>query len=245
MEDLVWPYWRMFDGGVKGSLVQGQPDPRGKLCAPRHGRHGSCQQCHNPTAGARLQWYYATARRLVRHSGSACTCHWGGRAIDAHVGHLVQPTFGVKPFIKIENCGLFCALHWKILNMAVPIIVGVGDVRNKSTSVQDAIEPAQLMATAIRAAAADTGLDAGAQRRLLASADALRVVPTWTWAYGDLPATVADYLGINPSTRVHDYHGGNQPALQCDEAARAIASRKSSIAILTGGEALASRKSTT
>ena len=125
---------------------------------------------------------------------------------------------------------------------AVPIIVGVGDVRNKSLEVADAVEPAQLMVRAIRAAAADTGLDEAAQQALLAAADSLRVVPTWTWAYKDLPGSIASALGSRPATRVMPDHGGNQPALQCDEAARAIAQRQSTVAVLTGGEALASRE---
>ncbi len=126
--------------------------------------------------------------------------------------------------------------------MAVPIIVGVGDVRNKSNKPEDAIEPSQLMIQAIQNAVADTGLNKESQEKLLSAADSLRVVPTWTWAYHDLPATVASGLGINPQNKVMPGHGGNQPALQCDDAARAIATGKSTVAVLTGGEAMASRK---
>lgn len=126
---------------------------------------------------------------------------------------------------------------------AVPIIVGVGDVRNKSFKVEDAIEPAQLMVNAIRRAVDDSGLDQAAQESLLAHVDSLRVVPTWTWAYNDLPAVISHRLGIKPTRRVLGEHGGNQPALQCDEAARDVAARRSLVSVLTGGEALASRKS--
>lgn len=125
---------------------------------------------------------------------------------------------------------------------AVPIIIGVGDLRNKSFTVEDAIEPAQLMANAIQRAVEDSGLDKGAQRSLLSQIDSLRVVPTWTWAYNDLPGVVAERLGIKPSQQVLGEHGGNQPALQCDEAARDIAAKRSLVSVLTGGEALASRK---
>lgn len=126
---------------------------------------------------------------------------------------------------------------------AVPIIVGVGDLRNKSAKVEDAIEPAQLMIGAIRRAISDTGLSEASQKALLSKADTLRVVPTWTWAYKDLPGVISSGLGITPSHNVLGYHGGNQPALQCDEAARAIAAGESTVSILTGGEALASRES--
>ncbi|ODA78260.1 hypothetical protein RJ55_05641 [Drechmeria coniospora] len=123
---------------------------------------------------------------------------------------------------------------------AVPIIVGVGDFRNKSLRVQDAMEPAQLMVKAVESAIADTGLGDASRKELLSHVDSLRIVPTWTWAYRDLASLVAGRLGIEPSHTESGYHGGNQPALQCDEAARAIAARESSVAILAGGEALAS-----
>ncbi|KAM3558892.1 hypothetical protein ARSEF4850_004385 [Beauveria asiatica] len=124
---------------------------------------------------------------------------------------------------------------------ATPIIIGVGDVRNKSSKPEDAIEPSKMMIGAIQNAIQDTGLDAGAQKQLLGDADSLRIIPTWTWVYNDLLSTVADGLGIKPATKEMPTHGGNQPALQCDEAARAIANGQSKVAILTGGEAMASR----
>lgn len=116
-------------------------------------------------------------------------------------------------------------------------------MRNKSMKLEDAIEPAQLMASAIRIAVADTGLGEASQKKLLGDVDALRVVPTWTWAYNDLPSYVSSKAGIRPTSKIMGEHGGNQPALQCDEAARAISSRQSKVAVLTGGEALASRSS--
>lgn len=124
---------------------------------------------------------------------------------------------------------------------AIPIIVGVGDIRNKSNKPEDAVEPSKMMIGAIQNAVRDTGLDASAQRQLLGDADSLRIIPTWTWAYNDLLATVADGLRIKPTTTEMPTHGGNQPALQCDEAARAISNGQSKVAILTGGEAMASR----
>lgn len=130
-----------------------------------------------------------------------------------------------------------------VAHAAIPIIVGVGDVRNRSFKVEDAIEPAQLMVDAIQKAIDDSGLDLAARKSLVSQIDSLRVVPTWTWAYNDLPAVISERLRINPSQRVQGEHGGNQPALHCDEAARDIAERRSLVSVLTGGEALASRTS--
>ncbi|KAG5992535.1 hypothetical protein E4U54_003616 [Claviceps lovelessii] len=123
---------------------------------------------------------------------------------------------------------------------AVPIIVGVADIRNKSLRTEDALEPAQLMVDAIQQALVDCGMGGEAQRDLRWRVDSLRVVPTWTWAYTDLPGIISERLGIQPSQRIVGEHGGNQPALQCDEAARDIAARRSVVTVLTGGEALAS-----
>ncbi|KAG5952884.1 hypothetical protein E4U53_007644 [Claviceps sorghi] len=126
----------------------------------------------------------------------------------------------------------------------VPIIVGVGDIRNKSLRTEDALEPAQLMVDAIQQAIADCGLSPDSQRDLRSRVDSLRVVPTWTWAYSDLPGIISKRLGAQPSQQVVGEHGGNQPAVQCDEAARDIAARRSVVTVLTGGEALASRPDT-
>ncbi|KAH8647817.1 thiolase [Xylariales sp. PMI_506] len=128
---------------------------------------------------------------------------------------------------------------------AVPIIVGVGDVRNKSLRIEDAHDPVSLMSQAVRAALQDTGLDAQRQRDVLLSRlDSVSVVPPWTWTYDDLPGRVAAAIGVSSREQLtHKFlgaHGGNQPGLQCDEAARAIAARKSTVAVITGGEALAS-----
>ena len=125
---------------------------------------------------------------------------------------------------------------------AVPIIIGVGDIRNKSLAIEDAIEPAQLMVNAIHGAIEDSGLNQAAQSLLLSQVDSLRIVPTWTWPYRDLPQVVSDGLGIEPTYKIMGERGGNQPALHCDEAARDIATGKSLVSVLTGGEALASRR---
>lgn len=119
-----------------------------------------------------------------------------------------------------------------------PIIIGVGEIKNTSTSPDHAIEPLGLMLEAIRNAAKDASISGSA----LGAVDSVSVVPTWTWSYPDLPGLVAQKLGIKPTHLASGYHGGNQPALQCDEAARRISLGKSKLAIITGGEALASRE---
>lgn len=127
---------------------------------------------------------------------------------------------------------------------ATPIIIGVADVKNRSVQVEHALEPAQLMLEAIRLAIQDTGLDPAAQQQLQSRIDSIDVVRTWTWPYRDLPGLLAEKLRVRPQHRFYTDHGGNQPARLLDEAARRIAWGKSKVAVITGGEALASRELT-
>ncbi|KAF3400486.1 hypothetical protein DPV78_004889 [Talaromyces pinophilus] len=107
-----------------------------------------------------------------------------------------------------------------------PIIIGVGDIRNASTEVEDAREPADLMLDAIQQALQETGLDSKTDLR--SQIDSIDVVRTWTWAYGDLPGLLAKKLNI-PSPlkhKLYSVNGGNQPAKILDEAARPAACSK-------------------
>lgn len=66
-----------------------------------------------------------------------------------------------------------------------PIVVGVGDVVNRSRKVEDAIEPLQLMLQAIQKAVQDTGLSASSAVNLQSEIDSIDVVRTWTWPYAN------------------------------------------------------------
>ena len=99
------------------------------------------------------------------------------------------------------------------------------------------------MRDAIQFAIEDTGLSPSGQKRLLKAIDSLSIVRTWTWPYDNLPGTLAEKLK-RPNIAYKEYseHGGNQPGLLFDEAARRISLGESKVAVLTGGEALASCK---
>ena len=123
---------------------------------------------------------------------------------------------------------------------ATPVIVGVGDVVNRSLKVEDAREPLTLMLEAVSAALGDTGLCTSAQEKLRRSIESIDVVATWTWPYSDLPGLLAENLNATPEHKFYSPHGGNQPAKLLDEAARRISLGECNIALVTGGEALAS-----
>jgi hypothetical protein len=122
----------------------------------------------------------------------------------------------------------------------IPVVVGVGDIKNRSQKVEDAIEPMQLMLQAILKAIQDTNLSTSAAKELQSKIDSVSVVNTWTWVYPDLPGLISKKLGVKPKYKVLSHHGGDSPAKLFDEAARIISLGKSKVAIITGGEALAS-----
>ena len=121
-----------------------------------------------------------------------------------------------------------------------PVVVGVGDIKNQSRKVEDAIEPMQLMLQAIHRAIKDTNLSASVASELQSEIDSVSVVATWTWNYHDLPGLLAEKLNVKPTYKVLSHHGGDSPAKLFDEAARRISFGEIRVAVITGGEALAS-----
>jgi acetyl-CoA acetyltransferase len=121
-----------------------------------------------------------------------------------------------------------------------PIIVGVGDIKNRSTTIADAKEPAVLMLEAIQIAIKDASLSSNFD--LQSAIDSIDVVKTWTWPYPDLPGLLATKLGVEKSIKWERYseHGGDKPGKLLDEAAKRIAKGECKVAVVTGGEALAS-----
>ncbi len=126
--------------------------------------------------------------------------------------------------------------------MATPIIVGVADFKFPSSNPDKALEPYKLMLNAIDRAIIDTCLSDDDGKKLKSSIDSIDVVATWSWPYKDLPGLLSDNLGVNAKHKFISDHGGNQPAKLVDEAARRIAKGETKVAVVTGGEALASCK---
>lgn len=122
----------------------------------------------------------------------------------------------------------------------IPVIVGVGDVKNRSQKIEDAIEPMRLMLQATINALKDTSITHSTEKNLQSSIDNVNVVATWTWPYIDLPGLLSEKLGIQPLRKTYSEHGGHQPMRLVDEAARDVSLGKSKVAVVTGGEALAS-----
>lgn len=122
----------------------------------------------------------------------------------------------------------------------VPIIVGVADVRNGSKKVDDAIEPIQLMLQAIDLAIKDANTPSSHGSALRSSIDSIDVVSNWTWQYTDAPNLIVNRLGLVVKHASESEQSGSQPAKLLDEAARRISNRECRVALVTGGESLAS-----
>jgi len=123
----------------------------------------------------------------------------------------------------------------------IPVVIGVGHYKNKSLKLEHSLEPLELMFRATCLAIDDTTLPPPAKEKLQLAIDSVDVVATWTWNYPDPPGSLSERLRIKPRHKHYSEHGGNQPAKLFDDAARRISLGDSKVAIVTGGEALASR----
>lgn len=113
----------------------------------------------------------------------------------------------------------------------IPVIIGIGEVKDRPDDPSLGLEPMQLMAKAIRRAEADAGM------KLLDRLDSIDVVNSVSWPYKDLLALLCEHIGVTPTYRNYGPVGGETPVRFVHEAANRIASGESSIAIVCGGEA--------
>ncbi|MEO8457320.1 MAG: acetyl-CoA acetyltransferase [Chloroflexota bacterium] len=117
-----------------------------------------------------------------------------------------------------------------------PVIVGVSQFTNRLKSLDQAIEPAEMMANVARNAAEDAGV-----ADLLSKIDSLQVVNILSWQYPDAPGMVSEKLGIDPPHKLYSAVGGNTPQALVNQTAEAIVEGKIKTALLVGCEAMASR----
>lgn len=113
----------------------------------------------------------------------------------------------------------------------VPVIVGVGEIKDRPSDPAQGMEPMALMAEALRRAEAD------ADASLLGRLDALDVVNEVSWPYVDLPGLLCETLGVAPRHRGYGPVGGETPVRFLHEAAGRIARGESAVAAVCGGEA--------
>ena len=113
----------------------------------------------------------------------------------------------------------------------IPVIVGIGEVKDRPADPALGMEPMALMAEALRRAEADAGA------ALVSRIDAIDVVNSVCWPYADLPASLCETLGIAPAHRNYGPVGGETPVRFLHEAAERIARGESVVAAVCGAEA--------
>ena len=124
-----------------------------------------------------------------------------------------------------------------MIDPRTPVIVGAGQVLRRELPGQEPCEPVALIAEALRLA----GEDSGTGERLLRGADSVRCVPAIGWHYRDAAALVAEDLGAKPRETVQSAAiGGEGPQLLLNDTARAIAAGEVDVALLGGGDTVAS-----
>ena len=118
-----------------------------------------------------------------------------------------------------------------------PVIVGAGQVLRHDVPGEESCEPVALITEALWRA----GEDSGTGERLLRRADSVRCVPVIGWHYRDAATLVAEDLRAQPRETVQAAAiGGDGPQLLLNDTARAIAAGQIDVALLGGGEAIAS-----
>lgn len=116
-----------------------------------------------------------------------------------------------------------------------PVIIGTGQVLQRSDSPTDAMDPVAMMVEAIRTAASDAGLST------VPSPDAIRVVGLLAWNYGNPAHFIAQDLGLSPRELGLSGMGGNTPQTLVNKASVEISEGKADLVILTGGETTRTR----
>jgi acetyl-CoA C-acetyltransferase len=103
-------------------------------------------------------------------------------------------------------------------------------------------EPLALWEETARRAATDALPRRGGGARVLAAADSLAVVYCMAWPYDAPVDRLADALGIAPRHRVYSGIGGTTPQVLVQKAAAAILAGDCDLAVITGAEALETRR---
>ncbi len=124
-----------------------------------------------------------------------------------------------------------------MIDPRTPCIIGVAQ-RTVRPADGPSPEPLALWDDVCRRAASD----AGAIGDVLAAADCLQIVHCMAWSYDRPVDRLADSLGIAPRHRFYSGIGGTTPQVLVDDAATAILRGEMDLAVITGAEALDTKR---
>jgi acetyl-CoA C-acetyltransferase len=125
------------------------------------------------------------------------------------------------------------------LDPRTPVLVGAGQVLQRTDDLASALEPSALMAEAARSAASDAGL-----RALPSKLDSIRVVNLFSWRYRDPARYVAEQLGVAVGHTAHMVGGGNSPQQLVNLTASEIQRGEVDLVVLAGAETWRTRSRT-
>jgi acetyl-CoA C-acetyltransferase len=115
-----------------------------------------------------------------------------------------------------------------------PVVVGAGQSIRRPGGEAPPAEPVDLMAEALRAAAADSGT---APSALLAAADSVRVPMLISWRYRDPGRLAARRAGADPRQSWLTVVGGNYAQTLVNRSCADIVAGRNDVVLLTGAEA--------
>lgn len=115
-------------------------------------------------------------------------------------------------------------------NPNTPIIVGAAQVLNRIQTLDDALEPLQMMLQAVELAEQDTGVGA-----LLAQVQSVRVI-RGIWNYANPAGYIAEQIGAPQAQTVGTLYGGNQNQAVVNRTALSILSGELDLVLITGAE---------
>ena len=195
------------------------------------------QQPGGPDGCADARLCEQPAEQTLGHGGTALVGGADEQDVDARI-------VGVAPaFLTVARPVSFRDVRPRRADggspRARPVLVGAGQWSNRADRGEPAVEPADLMAEALRRAAADSGAGrgpAGKRRRRARRADVLR-------RYRNAARLVAERIGARPRDEAVSPVGGNEPQALVSQACLDIAAGDADTVLICGGEAWRTRSS--
>jgi acetyl-CoA C-acetyltransferase len=137
---------------------------------------------------------------------------------------------GKPPLFNLWQNAPLCLWKEFAVNPNTPVIIGVGQILQRTSDPAESREPIDLMVDAVRKAADDAGNPA-----LLQSVESVRVV-RGIWRYRQPAGYVAEQIGSPAAEKVGTCFGGNMVQSTLNASALDILAGDKSLIVVTGAE---------
>ncbi len=118
---------------------------------------------------------------------------------------------------------------------AIPVIIGAAQFTQKKDTTHP-LDPLKLVAQVCKNALANTGNES-----VISHIDSLYMTTISSWIYADTPINLCETLDIHPKNIEYMPITGSAPQKLVNKAANSIASGKSKVVLITGGDAYYSK----